>query len=65
MQSYEYNSDHCDITDQIEEQLKGHGIMSGWTWSAAQAHYKGHWMDNDIQSPFCVQVGTATSSKIH
>lgn len=59
-QSYEANLEHCDITDQIEEHIKGHGIMSGWTWSASQAHYKGYWMDNDIENPFCVQVSVAS-----
>lgn len=56
MQSYEANLEHCNITDQIEEHIKGHGVMSGWTWSAAQAHYKGYWMDNDVESPFCIQT---------
>lgn len=53
---YEANLEHCDVTDQIEEHVKGHGIMSGWTWSAAQAHYQGRWMDDDVENPYCVQV---------
>nr|XP_026695098.1 28S ribosomal protein S30, mitochondrial-like [Ciona intestinalis] len=52
---YNENMEHCDITDEIDEHLKGHGIMSGWVWTAAQAHYAGHWMDKDITQPFCSQ----------
>ena len=53
---YEDNLEHCDITGEIEEHLKAHGIMSGWVWTASQAHYDRHWMDYDVTKPYCSQV---------
>jgi len=53
---YEENLEHSDITGEIEEHLKGHGIMSGWVWTAAQAHYDQYWMDNDVETPYCSQT---------
>ena len=53
---YKENLEHCDITGEIEEHLKGRGLMSGWVWTAAQAHYQQYWMDKDIEKPFSSQV---------
>ncbi|CAK8694406.1 unnamed protein product [Clavelina lepadiformis] len=53
---YRENAEHSDITGEIDEHLKGHGIMSGWVWTAAQAHYNFNWMDNDVTRPFCSQT---------
>lgn len=53
---YNENMEHGDITDQIEEHLKAHGIMSGWTWTASQASNAGHYMDNDVTEPWCSQI---------
>jgi len=53
---YNENLEHCDITGEIEEHLKAHGIMSGWVWTASQAHYDQYYMDNDVTKPYCSQV---------
>uniref|UniRef100_H2YI40 28S ribosomal protein S30, mitochondrial n=1 Tax=Ciona savignyi TaxID=51511 RepID=H2YI40_CIOSA len=53
---YSENMEHCDITEEIEEHIKGHGMMSGWVWTAAQAHYHRYWMDADVERPFSSQV---------
>nr|CAB3264007.1 28S ribosomal protein S30, mitochondrial-like [Phallusia mammillata] len=53
---YEDGMEHGDITNEIEEHLKANGIMSGWVWNAAQAHFDMHWMDNDIAQPYCSQT---------
>ena len=51
--------EHGDITNEIDEHLKAQGIMSGWAWTGSQAHYAGHYIDNDVTSPWCSQVLTA------
>jgi len=53
---YEENMEHGDITNEIDEHLKAQGIMSGWAWTGSQAHYAGHYIDNDVTSPWCSQT---------
>ena len=48
--------EHGDISSEVQEAIKSHFIISGFTWTAGLGHYQGYWQDDDIKSPITTQL---------